>query len=710
MRQPSTPGDQTDTEPEDEDNENEDLLEYTASIYSDQDSTVFQQAKDGFSVSGLSDPFSTSVHSLLLADDETPMPSPNPRKRNAKAASLPDSVTDSERSYGGSGSKHKATAAEHPDLSISGHSRKQSHIPRPVSSLVQARENVLKVKIPGLHQKAVLAEGNRQLEDDIPSPRDKENHPGPSHGAGAGAGAGLRNLVEGLDRSNAPSPEMLMGTVKEKVDDLESKIVRECENLSPDVKQGEFSSSSASVDSPTTVSTRMGTPSHTTDSPGDSPSLHTTGSPRGLPRLHTPNSSKDSPGESPSLIDPGLPGETKYQFDLPAHPSFAASSHSFKAGPELDLTRGVFRIRSTHDLQAAAYEVSITFLLPLKIGRPRGWWELIIPGLPRLARNEHGYVYFRTPPGQGMEFRTTHFKRYNLVESCLMAQLLIPTKLVIPLRPCEARFYGFLKDFKITQATRAEVVKCEDNDSVFHIVNYRAICSIDLLQRDFWAKKCGFYVWIHGGPEGEFSTVLPDERGRFETINLNSPTPDIIGVSELQVICNPSHLSMFVLAWAVKVPRGRTTFWMPRIKVSLAKADMEEGLQADFEDAESPTAPDMVCASPIGNELRDAQRKGTFRKRFRLICFGLVLLFVLHRLAARLHEVLCACSAAAETVIVTVTELESEFSNGTPVVEPEPELEAASLLMPAIVPTSRSLRDRVDYLLGWKGPISTTKV
>jgi hypothetical protein len=293
-----------------------------------------------------------------------------------------------------------------------------------------------------------------------------------------------------------------------------------------------------------------------------------------------------------------------------------------------------------------------------------------------------------------------------------MAQLLVPTKLIIPLRPCEARFYGFLKDFKITQATRAEVVKCEDNDSLFHTVNYRAICSIDLLQRDFWAKKCGFYVWIHGGPEGEFATVLPDERRRFETINLNSPTPDIIGVSELQVICNPSHLSMFVLAWAVKVPRGRTTLWMPRIKVSLGKADMEEGLQADFEDAESLTAPDMVRASPARKELRDAQRKGTSRKRILLTCLGLVLLLVLHRLAARLDEVWCVCPAAAETGIVAaaVTELESELSNGTPVVEPEPELEAASLLLPAMVPTTRSLRDRIDYLLGWKGPTSTTKL
>lgn len=691
VREPSTMADQTDTE-----NVDDSPDEYTSSNYSDQDSTIVQTGQDEVSVQ--SDPFYTSVTNLLFAEDETPMPSPNPRKRNAKAASLPDSVTDSERSYGGSGSKYKALAAKRPDSSKYNHSRKQSLIPRPVSSPGQSlRESNLNVKVPPLDYRAILAEGYRQLEATFPSPANKESYSGPG-----------RTLL-GMDRSNAPSPEMLMSTAEVKsMDDMESKLVRECGNLSANANQDKLgdmsmlSSSPGSVSSLETGSLRMDIPSDTTDSHGDFHSLHISDSRGDLPPLLT----TELPGSLSPLIKTDFPEGDNFNVDVPAHADFSASSHTPITGPELVLINGVFHIRSTHDLCPAAYEVSVTFLLPLQRGRPRGWWELIVPGLPRLARNEHGYVYFRTPPGQGMEFRTTYFKRYNLVESCLMAQFSIPSKLVIPLRPCEARFYGFLKDFKITQAIRAEVVKCEDNDSAFHIVKYHAICSIDLLQRDFWAKECGFYIWIHGGPEGKWVTVLPDIGRRFETINLNTKTPDLIGVSELQVICNPSHLGMFVLAWIVKVPRGRTTLWMPRIRASLDKADIEEGLQAEFEHAECPKTPDMVRADPIGNELRDTRRTGTFWKRFRSICYVLVILFLLIRLAARLHEIKLAYHATQRN---TVPEVEPENLNGTPVQElvqePVPVPESVAVLK-AIDPISMPLRDRIDYLLGWKGPIS----
>ncbi|KAJ5298926.1 uncharacterized protein N7443_007046 [Penicillium atrosanguineum] len=694
VREPSIPADQSDTE-----NDDESPDEDAPSIYSDQDSTIVQPGQDGVSVQ--SDPFYISVTSLLPADDETPMPSPNPRKRNAKAASLPDSVTDSERSYGGCGSKYKTLAAKQPDSSTSKHSRRQSLIPRPVTSPDQSVwESNLNARVPPLDYKTILAEGYRQLEASFPSPVSKENDPIPE-----------RTLL-GMDRSNAPSPDMLVSTAKMKgMDDFESKRVREYRNLSTDAMQGSpcnmsmLSSSPGSVPSLEAGSSRMDTPSGRTDSHGESHSLHISDSPRDLLPLHTTQSS----GDLSPQINTDCPEEENLQFDVPAQLDFSASSYSPITGPELVLTNGIFHIRSMHDLYPAAYEVSITFLLPLQSGRPRGWWEFIVPGLPRLARNEHGYVYFRTPPGQGMEFRTTHFKRYNLVESCLMAQFLIPSKLVITLRPCESRFYGFLKDFKITQAIRAEVVVCEDNDSIFHIVKYRAICSIDLLQRDFWAKKCGFYIWIHGGPEGEWVTILPDVRRRFETIKLSSKTTDTIGVSELQVICNPSHLGMFVLAWTVKVPRGRTTLWMPRIRASLDKADIEEGLQAEFEEAESPKTPDMVRANPIDNEIRDTRRKGTFWKSFRSTCYALVVLFLLIRLAAHFYEINFVYRATQK---IAIAEPEPEHLDGTPEQEPVPGPvpgpESATLLG-AIVPTSMPLRDRIDYLLGWKGPISSTQ-
>jgi hypothetical protein len=313
-----------------------------------------------------------------------------------------------------------------------------------------------------------------------------------------------------------------------------------------------------------------------------------------------------------------------------------------------------------------------------------------------------------------MEFRTTHFKRYSLVESCLMAQFLIPSKLIIPLRPCESRFYGFLKDFKVTQAIRAEVVAVEDKDSLFHIVKYHAVCSIDLIQRDFWAESCGFHVWIHGGPEGEFVAHLTKARQRLEMIHLNPTGPELLGVSSVQVICNPTNLAMFVLAWDVKVPRAKSTVWMPRIRASLDKADIEEGLQAEFEDAESPKTPVMVPADPMeGNELRNTRPKGRpFWKMVRRVCFSLFLLFLFTRLASRLHEIWCLCPELAEPV----SELEAEQFKGPSLQEPEPEPEPQPqpksepepvelLMQQVVVPTPMPLRDHIDYLLGWRGPM-----
>ncbi|KAJ6113963.1 hypothetical protein N7523_007280 [Penicillium sp. IBT 18751x] len=696
--EPSTLTEEVDTE-DDEDSP----YECTPFSYSEEDRTVIQTGQDGVSVP--SDPFSSSAaSSLLFEDDKTPMPSPNPRKRNAKAASLPDSVTDSERSYGGSSLKHKALAGKRSDASTIKYSQKQSLIPRPVGSPGQiVRESNLNIKVPPLDYRSILAEGYRQLEASLPSLANKKNDPG------------ARRALPGMERSNAPSPETLMSTARVKsVDDEESQPMRECGNHSAVARHESPcdmfmpSTSHASSLSSETMSLRIDASSDTTDSPGQPRPLHNPDSPRDLPPLFA----TDEFGDLPPVFEPDFYGDENYQFDFPTRPDFSASSQTPITGPELVLTDGVFHIQSSADLCPAAYEVSITFLLPLQSGRPRGWWELIVPGLPRLARNEHGYVYFRTPPGQGMEFRTTYFKRYNLVESCLMAQFSIPSKLVISLRPCESRFYGFVKDFKITQAIHAEVVNCEEYDTLADIVNraesffvkYRAICSIDLLQRDFWAKKCGFYIWIYGGPEGKWVTVLPDDGRRFETINLDSKTPNVIGVSELQVICSPSHLGMFVLAWAIKVPRERNTLWMPRIRASRDKADVEEALQAEFEASESPKTPDMVRTGPIDDELRDSRRTGTFWKRLRSIFYGLVIFFLLTRLVARLHEMKTVTHASQTSIDA---EFEPDNSHAAPLQEPVPDSVA---LMQANVPTSMPLRDRIDYLLGWKGPLTMARV
>jgi len=662
-REPLTPADQVDVE----DADPHDEYEYTPSD-SDPDDIVHiarpdgQEGQDGED-SGLADPFYAA---LFVANEETPLASPNPRKRNAKAASLPDSVTDSERSYGGS--KHKAVTADsnkRTDSSTSKHAKKPSLIPRPVSSLGQFPREGTNITLPKpMDYKSTLEEGYRRWEASI----------APAVGQDNDTGGGI---LEELGRSNAPSPETPKASLGRAEDTGESKLVQDCESVSMDASQG---------------------------SPPDMAMFSA------------------SPKSRSALNNESSGGEPVQQRDVSPCPSSSGWSHSPITGPQLILTDGAFHIQSPYDLQPAAYEISITLLLPLQTGRPRGWWELVVPGLPRLARNEHGYVYFRTPAGQGMEFRTTHFKRYNLMESCLMAQFLIPSKLVIPLRPCESRFYGFLKDFKVTQAIRAEVVADKDEDSQSHIVKYRAVCSIDLIQRDFWAESCGFCIWINGGPEGEFLCQLPEPRQGFETIHLRASVPGLVGNSKVQIICNPTHLGMFVLAWEVKAPRARSAMWMPRIRAGQDKADIGEGLQAEFEDAELDDAefkdaepletPDVVRADPMnGNELRNKRRRGTpYWKRALQIWLGLFLFFILVRLADRVHKKWCVCPVA-EVEAEPVPEREGEHLSETPVEEPireEPIMKDPIMEEPVlqvIFPTSVPLRDRIDYFLGWRGPI-----
>lgn len=402
--------------------------------------------------------------------------------------------------------------------------------------------------------------------------------------------------------------------------------------------------------------------------------------------------------------------------------------------PRLVLANGVFSIRCPVGTEPGSYDVSITLLLNLQKGRPRDWWELVIPGLPRLSSNDHGYVYFRTPSDHGIEVRTTHFKRHTLIDSCLMAQFLIPSKIVIPFRPCDAEFYGFLRDFKVTQVIHADMES--DGESDVCLVKYNAVCSIDLIQRDFWAKQCGFFLYAYGGPQGEFTCHLQQSQEKLPTIHLDADPDTPIGVSEVQVICAPASLALFVVAWDVRLPRKSAHAWMPRVKASLDSGSAEINLQAEFEEAQASKACEVVRAeaavsSPLEREREWEQstQRSTSRRRFswfRVLweifsCLSQIIVVIsLLRLYAergRLHEENNALVGLLQhTVQAALNQSEVMMDQPTASVPFEVTVPFASqteapapmqtvVSTPVSLPTPLPLRDRIDYFLGWRGPV-----
>ncbi|KAJ5521873.1 hypothetical protein N7527_005988 [Penicillium freii] len=247
--------------------------------------------------------------------------------------------------------------------------------------------------------------------------------------------------------------------------------------------------------------------------------------------------------------------------------------------PKLILNNGILYVQTPSSVYSATYQIAIALKVRLQKGKSRDWWELVVNGLPRLAQFESGYLYFRTPPGQGMEFMTSSFKRHTLVESCLMAQFHGGKSLVVPFRKCNAENYGQLKDHKVNTVIRAEVADASNPSS--YLIKYHAVCSIDLINQNFWAEKCKFDLFVHGGPDGEFNAVFAAKKPLINSIRLQTAL-DGIGISRINVVSVPQALEMFTVSWEVTLPRGKAVTWLPWIKTTLSYRDVETILQEDY--------------------------------------------------------------------------------------------------------------------------------
>jgi hypothetical protein len=102
---------------------------------------------------------------------------------------------------------------------------------------------------------------------------------------------------------------------------------------------------------------------------------------------------------------PNGPVEPLYSIQTPRSPLAPNGSFLDLSAPQLNHENGVFRIFCPRDTKPAVYKATISFIMPMEKGTPRGWLNFIIPGLPRLRNNCTGYLYFWTPPSKGFGVR-----------------------------------------------------------------------------------------------------------------------------------------------------------------------------------------------------------------------------------------------------------------------------------------------------------------
>lgn len=481
-----------------------------------------------------------------------------------------------------------------------------------------------------------------------------------------------------------------------------------------------------------------------------------------------------------SLIDTG--GTDEPEDDLPLSFGTPGSSRNFPAvtlsqvlpqeqndkEPELALENGIVYLKTPLRISPMVYKIVITFEVVLRKGKSTDWWELDLRGLPTLAHSELGYIYFRSNPGQGIEFATSPFKRSTVVENCLMALFTPGMNLVVPLRQCSAEHYGFISDYKINSILHSEIFPQTSG----YEIEYTAVCSVDLINHRFLSEQCSFHMYVHGAPEGRYIGDFTEKQSSKSSSKNHSksadsplihnlflePTEDAkIGVSHIEMTCPLAALNMFAVQWSVKVQEGKALV-IPRIK-STSGNEPDEKLRRSFDlvDRNQYTLarPWVGCAAqsscdtaPLDEPLSLVQHKEMFpqndgqksEKQPRLRGLG----YALWTLTKRLFDIcsflasvyfiwwsfirtshenteldLCRCcelmnsyylsnagaNATDYTTNIVYTNLTSEWASLVEIEEPGL-MHTETLHVATAENATSSLRDRIDYFLGWRGPVA----
>lgn len=601
-----------------------------------------------------------------------------PRKRSAKTASLPDSVTDSERGYGGC--KKPTNASRSQPTTSTKSPRQRSLIPRPpLNSSTQnsPRSEPSKTSLTRADSAPELEASLRRLENEL-SPLVKDEKEDLRSQV-------LQNRPRSLNASSLVTP---------------SKPSRKSTNGDG---QGEVD-----LEKLSTVAV-VGSPCDLTGLSGE------------LDKVSSINGSAES-GEA-WLVRP-----SRVQTN---------ENHLADDGkePRLIWVAGRFYLVAPKTMESATYQAKITLSIPLQEGRP-GWHELVVPGLPRLGPNEPGYVFFRVPRGHGLEFRTTQLKHCHFQGSYLMSQMIIPSRLILPMRFCDATFFGYLKDFNVIQAIRADILQGSHKDS-FRVIRYHAICSINMIHTNFWAERCGFRLYIHGGPEGEF--FCPLEKEYFQEIHLE-PTESEVGISRVHVVGCRSNLEKFSITWDMKLSKG-SPLWIPRIKANCGRLDIdgeicdieldpENDLREDYLQMEEknqvgvpveakyqgsimgPPLPQNQSIHRLSDMRYIWHKYGELLLRIFFVALAVFISWmVLRNLSLEKQNPMVWRGGDDSSLEQLNIFAEIEPDEAHPVLQVNPEIRS----IPRTVHDhehqsgnrriSPSLRDRLDYFLGWRGPL-----
>ncbi|KAB8242259.1 hypothetical protein BDV35DRAFT_31045 [Aspergillus flavus] len=237
--------------------------------------------------------------------------------------------------------------------------------------------------------------------------------------------------------------------------------------------------------------------------------------------------------------------------------------------PEINMVDEILFVQHPANVRAGVYKVVVTVSIALLRKTPSDWYDLVIPGLPKLETGKSGFILFLIPDKYGVEFRTTYLRRFRMVEDCLFAEFVDKRDLVIPMRSFDQRNYGIIKDFVVDQEIEARPFLSSVSENNKHTqpglsVRYHAMCSLRLHERCFWAEKCCFFLDLDGGPEGFFQCRLQPPDTSLQVVYIPSSSSYSIGVSHLQIICSPKDLGMFCITWLVNMPFPARN-WLPRI-------------------------------------------------------------------------------------------------------------------------------------------------
>ena len=249
------------------------------------------------------------------------------------------------------------------------------------------------------------------------------------------------------------------------------------------------------------------------------------------------------------------------------------------------------------------YKIAITVSVKLQKGKLKGWNDLIVPGLPKLKTGESGYFIFQMLENCGMEFRTTGFRSNEFINDFLVAEFANSKDLVVPLRACNMGYYGIVRDFAVDQDIRSDYVVQSAQNKTNLTVTYNIVCSLKLPNHCFWAKTCSFFLYLDGGPDCNYRhEVCPSETG--PPVIYLTPGAKPIGATRIQVICSPRDLELFCVVWKAKYSGKRISNWLPRIYPDSASSHGRErhSFRCIFPESEAETASCCQCApvTPAG--------------------------------------------------------------------------------------------------------------